>query len=394
MRFLEDIYFVFRREFYLVFRDHGVLTFFVLLTLVYPLLYAYIYSNEIAEEVPVAVVDESHSALGREFVRNWDATVSVRVVARCGEMEEAKELMRKKEVYGVLWIPGEFSRQVARGEQAHVSLYCDMGALLNYKALLAAATDVSLQMGKEIQAEGLEYATDITEAIATQPVKVRDVKMFNPQGGYTSFLIPAVLILVIQQSLLLGVGMVAGTERDRRRNGRSSPAGGHFASPLRVVLGKACAYLPVYFVMGYWVFFIVPRIFNMTQIGGRAELMLFLFPFLLASVFLAIAVSFLSREREAPFLIFVFTSVPLMFISGISWPKSAIPDYLLWLGKLFPSTFGIDGFVKINNAGATLSEVLPEYAGLWILAAVYLCLACFLYYREMRMTKIEKKRVK
>ena len=111
-------------------------------------------------------------------------------------------------------------------------------------------------------------------------------------------------------------------------------------------------------------------------------------------MFLAIAVSFLSREREAPFLIFVFTSVPLMFISGISWPKSAIPGYLLWLGKLFPSTFGIDGFVKINNAGATLSEVLPEYAGLWILAAVYLCLACFLYYREMRMTKIEKKRVK
>ena len=163
---------------------------------------------------------------------------------------------------------------------------------------------------------------------------------------------------------------------------------------MRVVLGKACAYLPVYFVMGYWVFFVVPRIFSMTQIGGRTELLLFLFPFLLASVFLAIAMSFLSREREAPFLLFVFTSVPLMFISGISWPKSAIPDYLLWLGKLFPSTFGIDGFVKINNAGATLSEVLPEYVSLWILALVYLCLACFLYYRETCVTKREKKRIR
>ena len=394
MRFWEDMYFVFRREFYQVFRDHGVLTFFVLLTLAYPLIYAYIYSNEIAEEVPVAVVDESHSALSREFVRNWDATSSVRVVARCGEMEEAKELMREKEVYGVLLIPDDFSRKVARGEQAHVSLYCDMGALLNYKALLAAATDVSLEMGRDIQVRGLEYATEVTEAIATQPVRVRDVKMFNPQGGYTSFLIPAVLILVIQQSLLLGVGMVAGTERDRRRGGGTLPANRHFASPLRVVLGKACAYLPVYFVMGYWVFFVVPRIFSMTQIGGRTELLLFLFPFLLASVFLAIAMSFLSREREAPFLLFVFTSVPLMFISGISWPKSAIPDYLLWLGKLFPSTFGIDGFVKINNAGATLSEVLPEYVSLWILALVYLCLACFLYYRETCVTKREKKRIR
>ena len=90
MRFWEDMYFVFKREFYQVFRDHGVLTFFVLLTLAYPLIYAYIYSNEIAEEVPVVVVDESHSALSREFVRNWDATSSVRVVARCGEMEEGR----------------------------------------------------------------------------------------------------------------------------------------------------------------------------------------------------------------------------------------------------------------------------------------------------------------
>ena len=387
MRFWKDIYIVFKREFYLVFRDAGVLTFFVLLTLVYPLLYAYIYSNEIAEEVPVAVVDESHSALSREFVRDWDATSSVRVMAHCGEMEEAKELMWKKKVYGVLFIPDEFDSEVARGEQAHVSLYCDMGALLNYKALLAAATDVSLRLGKEIQVEGLLYATEVSETIAAQPVRVQDVKLFNPQGGYTSFLIPAVLILVIQQSLLLGVGMVAGTERDRRRDGRVVPVSARFTSPLRVVLGKACAYMPVYFVMGYWVFFVVPRIFSMTQIGARAELLLFLFPFLLASVFLAISVSFLSREREAPFLLFVFTSVPLMFISGISWPKSAIPDYLLWLGKLFPSTFGIEGFVKINNAGATLSEVTPEYVSLWILAVAYLCLACFLYHREMSKQK-------
>lgn len=394
MKFWEDTYIVFRREFYFVFRDHGVLTFFVLLTLAYPLIYAYIYSNEIAEEVPVAVVDESRSAWSREFVRNWNATSSVDVVAHCADMEEAKELMREKAVYGVLLLPDDFGRSIARGEQAHVSLYCDMGALLNYKALLAAATDVSLNMGKKIQVGGMEYATAITESVQAQPVRVRDVKMFNPQGGYTSFLIPAVLILVIQQSLLLGVGTVAGTERERRRSGRVVPLNRHFASPLPVVLGKACAYLPVYFVMGYWVFFIVPRIFGMTQIGNRFELMVFLFPFLLASVFLAIAVSFLSKEREAPFLLFVFTSVPLMFISGISWPKFAIPDYWVWLGKLFPSTFGIDGFVKINNAGATLSEVVPEYASLWVLVLVYLVLACFLYRRAIKVAGIKGNCVK
>ena len=387
MFFWTDIYYVFKREFYAVFRDHAVLTFFVALMLGYPVVYTFIYSNEVAREVPVAVVDHSKSTLSREFIRNWDATASVDVVARCEDMEAAKLLMYKKGIYGILEIPSDFSKNVARGEQAHVSLYCDMGALLNYKALLTAGTDVSLAMGKNIQVQGMEYATEITEQIASSPVRIQDVKLFNPQGGFTSFLIPAVLILVVQQSLLLGVGTITGTERDRRRRGLLLPANKHFRRPARVVLGKAFAYLPIYFVMSYWVFFIVPRLFGMTQVGERGELMLFLFPFLLACTFFAIAMSFFSREREMPFLIFVFTSVPLMFISGISWPKSAIPEYWVWFGKLFPSSFGIDGFVKINNTGATLSEVLPEFWGLCILMVFYFIVACLLYKRECKKLK-------
>ena len=150
-------------------------------------------------------------------------------------MEAAKLLMYKKDIYGILEIPSDFSKNVARGEQAHVSLFCDMGALLNYKALLTAGTDVSLAMGKDIQVQGMEYATEITEQIASSPVRIQDVKLFNPQGGFTSFLIPAVLILVVQQSLLLGVGTITGTERDRRRRGLLLPANKHFRRPARVV---------------------------------------------------------------------------------------------------------------------------------------------------------------
>ena len=138
--------------------------------------------------------------------------------------------------------------------------------------------------------------------------------------------------------------------------------------------------------MGYWVLFIVPRFFSLTQIAGKAELMLFLFPFLLACAFMALAASFLSKGREYPFLLFVFTSVPLMFISGISWPKEGIAWYWVAFSKVFPSTHGIDGFVKMNNMGATLKDVLPEYASLWILAVIYFVLACFLYRREMKFS--------
>lgn len=381
---MKDLFYIFRREFYTVFRDHGVLTFFLLLPLVYPLVYTYIYSNEVVREVPVAVIDRSATPASREFVRQWDASPGVRVVAHCTDLEEAKHLMWRKDIYGILDIPADYARAIRRGEQAHVGLYCDMGALLNYKTLLQAASDVSLLTGKRVQVQSLPYASRIQQEITASPVRIEEVKISNPGGGFASFIIPAVLILVIQQSLLLGAGMIAGTARERNPRRAMVPAMPLYRRPWAIVLGKGGAYLAVYLVMAYWVFFVVPRIFRLTQIARPADLMLFLFPFLLACVFFAIACSFLSKEREYPFLLFVFTSVPLMFLSGISWPKEGIAPYWLALAKVFPSTHGIDGFVKMNNMGATLHDVLPEYAALWLLAALYFTLACLLYRRELR----------
>lgn len=386
---MKDIFYIFRREFYTVFRDHAVITFFIFLTLGYPIVYTYIYSDEVVRKVPVAVIDNSQSPLSREFLRMWGAASGVRIAAYCTDLEEARVLMNEKDIYGILEIPADFSKDMNRGDQAHVALYCNMGALLNYKALVQSASDVSLAMGKKIQVEAMDYASRIKQEIAASPVKITEVKMFNPQSGFASFIMPAVLILVIQQSLLLGVGTIAGTARDRSRKQRMIPDNRHYRRAWRIVTGKACLYMPVYFVMGYWVLFVVPRIFSLTQIAPKMELMLFLFPFLLACVFFAISGSFLSKEREQPFLLFVFTSVPLMFISGISWPREGIADYWIALSKIFPSTHGIDGFVKINNMGASLGEVLPEYLSLWILAVIYFVLACLLYRREInRIHKI------
>ncbi len=378
-----DIYYIFKKEFYSIFRDHAILVFFILLPLAYPLVYTYIYSTEVVREVPVAVIDNSRSTLSREFIRRWNATAGVNVVAHCSNIEEARQLMYRKKVYGILEIPSEFSHNVINGVQAHVSLFCDMGGLLNYKALLTAASDISILMGKKIQTASVN-TTKTQQEQYTSPITVSEVKIFNPQGGFASFIIPAILVLVIQQSLLLGVGTIAGTARDRNKGKGIIPLNRHYKRPWCIVCGKALAYLPIYLAMSFWVFFIVPRIFGLVQIAIKGELILFLLPFLLACIFLAIVTAFICKERESAFLLFVFTSIPLMFISGISWPKTAIPDYWIAISKLFPSTHGIDGFVKINNMGASWADTIPESCWLWILTLLFFIVACLLYRKEIK----------
>ena len=183
----EDIFIIWRNEVRRVFRDQGVLVFFILVPLIYPLIYAFIYNNETVREVPAVVVDESHSALSRDFIRRIDASPDVKIVSYCSDPEEARKLMKQREAYGMIRIPSDFSLLLNRGEQATISLYCDMSGLLYYKALLVACTDVSLDMNEEIQIERAGLTTAKQEETAVAPLEYEYVTMFNTTNGFASF---------------------------------------------------------------------------------------------------------------------------------------------------------------------------------------------------------------
>lgn len=376
---IRDTFFIWRQELKQIFRDAGVIIFFLVVPLAYPVLYALIYHPETVHEVKMLVVDHSGTATSRDFLRRIEASPDVKIAAYCRDMEEAKQELDAKEAYGILYLPASFSRDIHTGKQTTVSLYCDMGALLYYKALLLATTEASLDMGKDIRISHLEGTTIRMEEIASEPVTYEAITMYNTQNGFASFLLPGILILVIQQTLLLGVGMLAGTARERSRFRNLIPLSKQYTGTLRIVSGKALAYLLVYVLVSAWALLVVPALFHLPRIGSFGLIVLFSLPFLFSSIFLAMSLSCLVSGRETPMMVFVFTSVPLLFLSGISWPQSAIPVFWKGVSYLFPSTFGIQGFVKINSMGASLTQIAFEYKALWVLTGVYFLLACLLY---------------
>lgn len=376
---INDLFYIWKREFRATFRDQGVLIFFILVPLAYPLLYSFIYNNEVVREVPAVVVDCSNSSLSRDYLRKVDATPDIRIVANCSDMEEAKLMLREREAYGIIYIPSDFSSNIAKGEQTQVSIYCDMSGLLYYKAMLLANTAVSLDLNKDIKIARAGNTTDRQDEITAYPIEYEDVAMYNPTNGFAAFLIPAVLILIIQQTLLLGIGLSAGTARENNRFKDLVPINRHYNGTLRIVLGKGLSYFMIYTFISAYVLCAVPKMFSLNQIGQPGSLILFIVPYLAACIFFAMTASIAIRNRETCMLIFVFTSVPLLFISGISWPGSSIPDFWKYISYIFPSTFGINGYVRINNMGATLDEVSFEYKALWLQAGFYFLTTCWVY---------------
>lgn len=384
---ITDLLYIWWQELKAVVKDQGVLIFFILVPLGYPLLYTFIYTNETVREVPAAVVDHSRSSLSREYLRLVDAGADLSIVSHCSDMEEAKTLLKNGKVYGIIYIPESFSRDIAKGIQTRVTLYCDMSGMLYYKAMLTSNTNASLMMNKQIKIERSGNTTGRQDEVSTAPIEYEDISIFNPQNGFASFLIPAVLILIIQQTLLLGVGLSAGTARENNRFRYLVPMSRHYHGTLRIVLGKSLTYFMIYAVMSAYMLCLVPKMFSLVQIAQASTLAAFILPYLLSCIFFAMTCSIFIHHREACMMIYVFTSLPLLFISGISWPGAAIPRFWEIISWLFPSTFGINGFVRINTMGATLADVTIEYRALWIQAGVYFLTACAVYRHQITMSR-------
>ena len=381
---LQDSCFIWRQEMQQVVKDEGMIIFFIVVPLLYPILYSWIYNNETVREVPVAVVDQSHTGLSRQFIRMCDASPDVRVAYYAQDMEEAKKLVSRQLVKGIYYIPTDFESNINRMQQGIISVYVDMGLMLSYKALYQTAQMVSLQMNTEIQGKLGGHYTKREEVISARPLDYADVPLYNPQGGYGSFILPGVLMLILQQTLVLGIGLSAGTARENNRYKQLIPISRHYHGMFRIVFGKALCYFMIYAVMGAWLVVGVPRLFHFPQLAEWQPLLAMMFPYTLACIFFGITMSCMVKYRENVMLLMVFISVPLLFLSGLSWPLSNIPSYWQGVSWVFPSTFGVRAYVKLNSMGATLDDITLEYSILWLHAIIYFLLACLVYRYQIK----------
>ena len=384
---VHDMCYIWAKEMKYTIRDEGVLIFFILVPLLYPLLYSWAYNNEVVHEVTVAVVDMSNSSASREFIREYDASPDVKVAFKCNDMTEAKDLVQKQVAHGIVYIPAEFSQKINRMQQAHISVYCDMSLMLTYKAIFQTAQAVASKINEKIQIALSGNFTKRDELVATNPLNVESVQIFNPTGGYGSFIIPAVLMLIIQQTLVLGIGLSAGTARENNRYQDLVPISRHYNGTFRIVLGKSLCYFMIYLVISAYLLLVVPKIFSFTSIFHIRPLIGLIVPYLLASIFFGMFVSCIIRYRENVMLLVVFASIPLLFLSGISWPQSNIPGYWQGFSWLFPSTFGVRGFIRLNSMGATLQDIAPEYRALWYQVIVYFLATCAVYRYQIISTR-------
>ena len=379
-RHLRNILSVLVDEYKRLFKDSGVMLIFLGAAFLYPVLYNLIYLNDTLHNMPIAVVDESNTPLSRSLIRRVDATPDLKVAKTFTNLEEAKDPFYKGQIHGVLVIPADFSSKINKKQQAKISTYSDMSSFLYYRTMAMGVNFAMLDMNDEIKIERLNSMGKVgreAEIIAT-PFNYNDEILYNEGMGYSSFLIPAVLVLVIHQTLFFGVGMITGTAHEEDSLYKLIPPNSG-RSVFHVVVGKALCYFSWFLVVAVYVLGLIPKLFNLPHIGNPMDVVTLIVPYLLASTFFIMTLSNFIRNRETGFVIFLFTSLIFLFMSGVSWPRSSMGPFWVSISYLFPSTFGINGYVKINTMAATIQQINQEYIGLWIQAGFYFITTMLVY---------------
>lgn len=373
---------MFAHELKRIFSNSGVIVIFFLGSLAYPFLYKAMYWNEQIIDIPVAVVDLSCSPESREFLRKWEAAPDVKIVYTCASMAEAERLLRDQKIHGIIYFPKDYATQLADPfGQAHISLYCDMSSFLYMKGLYMSCNLVMLESMRNVQVDRYQQMGMDSEFAweLVQEAPYSENALFSPTGGYGSFLIPAILVMILHQTLFFGICMLAGAIREEKSELYRIPGRRRGYSAFRTLIGRGAAYFVIYYALAAILLGLLPRVFDIPHIGSIWDILRFNVPYILAVIFFALCIGFFIRNQEVSIVLLISTSLIFLFIAGISWPKEMVPDGWRYISYLIPYTWAAHGFIHINSMGASLWDVRTEYLALWGLTAGYFLLAVTMF---------------
>ena len=369
---------VMANEYRTIFSDGGAMLILIFALLIYATVYSLAYAPQVLRNVPIGVIDQSRTATSRCLIDTFNAGPNTYVAYEPADMEEAKNLFFDRDIYGIVYIPSDYEKKLLGGEQAVVAIYCDASYFLMYRQVFQEVVTSIGKTGAMVEFQRLiAKGADIPQAQAvTQPVIYQSHNIFNPYLGYGTFVMPAIIMVIIQQTMLIGIGMIGGTWREHKLYHKLCPPERRRMSTLPIVLGRGLVYASIYAVTCFYILGLHYRLFHYPMNGAAETVLLFMAVYMAACIALSLAVSTLFRYRENSLLLLLWTSIPLLMLSGVSFPREGMPEWLYRFGQIFPSSHGVNAFIRIQTMGASLAEVFREIKALVILAVVYGGLAC------------------
>ena len=349
--------------------------------LFYSFFYPQPYANEVVKTLKVSIVDFDKSDISRKIIYSLNSTPELNVIREDLNSHDAKQALIEDKIKGIIIIPAHFKRDLALHASPTIAVGADANYFLIFGSVIQGALKSILTESANIKVTNLLVKnTPLSSAKkAYTPYILQTINLFNPNMSYTYYVIPAVFILILQQTLLIGLGILGGFYNERKEK-YDAPIWMKISSRTLIFGTLFSTHMLFYFGFSFN-FYHIPHLasaYDMIKLGV---------PFILSTIFLGIFFGGLLKNQESATPIVLFTSLPLVFSAGFIWPKEAIPDLITYFSLLFPCTPAMQGFLKLNQMGANFDGVLVQYTLLWLQVVLYLLLSFYVIKRKIRYNK-------
>ncbi|SFV64978.1 ABC-type multidrug transport system, permease component [hydrothermal vent metagenome] len=380
MRFVETL----KAEAKSILADRAIILTIIGGVILYAFLYPQPYAKQSVSRLKITVVDQDQSSISRDIIFKLNATPQITVARHDASMLDAQKALEQGAVKAILLIPKEFQRDLLLKRSPTIALGADSSYFLIYGGVLEGAMKSILTQSAGIKiATLLKEQTPINHAKdAYAPYSLKTLNLFNQENSYIQYVVPAVFVLILQQTLLIGLGIFGGGLNERRREGEE----GYFTqAPIwHMILSRFLLFGSLFLLHLLFYFGFSFELFGVTRVASISDLLLFGVGFLSASIALGIFIGSLLNSREIATPMILFSSLPLVFSAGFVWPIESLPTVVHTLSLLVPSTPAIEGFLQLNQMGASFAMVRENYLILWLQTASYLLLSYGVMRRRLR----------
>ncbi len=391
------LYTLLKRELLAVFTNPALLLTVFGGVLFYSVLYPLPYASQKPTQQKVVVVDLDASQFSRNITRMIDATPQVQITKKASSLEEATSLMDSGRFAGMLVIPENFYRDLLIGKRPSLSFAGDASYFLVFSTVLEGMSAAGQTMAAQVKVTRLMQSGQAVPLAKEQysPVKLRLHALFNEAEGYVNYVVPAVFVLILHQTLFMGIGILCGSENEQLQSQLKKGEKVYWiqASPLVLTLVRSFVFLGIYLLLSLYYFGPCLMMYDLPRLASVLNLSVFALLFLFSVSFLGIAAGGLFKYRELATVVVLLSSLVLVFACGFIWPESAIPETLVLFVNLIPAVPAIKGFVQLNQMGASLHQVLPLMQHLAVLGIVYFLLAYLVLARRRRIALILQQKV-
>lgn len=368
---------VLRGEAKLIFSDAAIMLTIIGGVILYSFLYPQPYAKESVSELSVSVVDLDKSDISRDIIYKLNATPQVEVYRQDMSEYDAKKALLEGKVKAIVIIPAHFQKDLALKITPTIAVGADSSYFLIYGAVLEGAMKAVLTEAVGIKVgKLLASGTPISGAVSSYtPYSLNAINLFNKDNSYTQYVIPAVYIIILQQTLLIGLGILGGGINERVKN---KERGYYEQAPIWMMFtSRYIIFGLIFFTHMLFYFGFNFSFFGITHIAKITDILNFGVAFIVASISFGIFLGSIFNSREIATPAILFSSLPLVFSVGFVWPLEAIPMFIKNLSLLIPSTPAMQGFLRLNQMGADFYAVIPQFSLLWFQALIYVILGYY-----------------